>query len=150
MFIKAEKIISWNNPVMMFVIYACILLISWFGAQFIVGEHPHHRRADLTVQLHHERADGSDDAFDDLRYDHHVGGERTPYLRGAQRKVRHHQPGEPRYGDHGRLPSTSTMSTSHTSTSRISSRRRNPTLTAARRYSMISTCIYIPARPSES
>lgn len=37
MFIKAEKIISWNNPVMMFVIYACILLISWFGAQFIVG-----------------------------------------------------------------------------------------------------------------
>lgn len=37
MFVKAEKIISWNNPVMMFVIYACILLISWFGAQFIVG-----------------------------------------------------------------------------------------------------------------
>ena len=37
MFITAEKIISWNNPVMMFVIYACILLISWFGAQFIVG-----------------------------------------------------------------------------------------------------------------
>lgn len=37
MFIKAEKIISWNGPVMMFVIYACILLISWFGAQFIVG-----------------------------------------------------------------------------------------------------------------
>ncbi len=37
MFIKAEKIIAWNNPVMMLVIYACILLISWFGAQFIVG-----------------------------------------------------------------------------------------------------------------
>ena len=37
MFVTAEKIISWNNPVMMFVIYACILLISWFGAQFIVG-----------------------------------------------------------------------------------------------------------------
>ena len=38
MFVSAEKIISWNNPVMMFVIYACILLISWFGAQFIVAE----------------------------------------------------------------------------------------------------------------
>ena len=37
MFVSAEKIISWNQPVMMFVIYACILLISWFGAQFIVG-----------------------------------------------------------------------------------------------------------------
>lgn len=38
MFISAEKIISWNQPVMMFVIYACILLISWFGAQFIVAD----------------------------------------------------------------------------------------------------------------
>ena len=38
MFVSAEKIISWNNPVMMFVIYACILLISWFGAQFIVAK----------------------------------------------------------------------------------------------------------------
>lgn len=37
MFVSAEKIISWNQPVMMFVIYACILLISWFGARFIVG-----------------------------------------------------------------------------------------------------------------
>lgn len=38
MFVKAEKIISWNQPVMMFVIYACILLVSWFGAQFIVSD----------------------------------------------------------------------------------------------------------------
>ena len=38
MFITAEKIISWNSPVMMFVIYACILLVSWFGAQFIVSD----------------------------------------------------------------------------------------------------------------
>ena len=36
MFISAEKIISWNQPVMMLVVYACILLVSWFGAQFIV------------------------------------------------------------------------------------------------------------------
>lgn len=38
MFITAEKIISWNSPVMMFVIYTCILLVSWFGAQFIVSD----------------------------------------------------------------------------------------------------------------
>lgn len=38
MFVKAEKIISWNNPVMMFVIYCCIILVSWFGAQFIVSD----------------------------------------------------------------------------------------------------------------
>lgn len=38
MFVNAEKIISWNQPVMMFVIYACILLVSWFGAQFIVSD----------------------------------------------------------------------------------------------------------------
>ncbi len=37
MFIKAEKIVSWNGPVMMLVINSCILLVSWFGAQFIVG-----------------------------------------------------------------------------------------------------------------
>ncbi|MGN1340694.1 MAG: ABC transporter ATP-binding protein [Oscillospiraceae bacterium] len=36
MFISAEKIISWNQPVMMLVVYACIILVSWFGAQFIV------------------------------------------------------------------------------------------------------------------
>lgn len=38
MFISAEKIVSWNQPVMMFVIYSCILLVSWFGAQFIVSD----------------------------------------------------------------------------------------------------------------
>lgn len=38
-FSKAENIIIWNNPMMQFTIYACILLISWFGAQFaVVGD----------------------------------------------------------------------------------------------------------------
>ncbi len=38
-FSKAENIIIWNNPLMQFTIYACILLISWFGAQFaVVGD----------------------------------------------------------------------------------------------------------------
>jgi ATP-binding cassette subfamily B protein len=36
MFVKAEKIICLNMPVMQFVMYGCILMISWFGAKNIV------------------------------------------------------------------------------------------------------------------
>lgn len=36
MFIKAECMIILNNPIMMFVVYCCMIAISWFGAQFIV------------------------------------------------------------------------------------------------------------------
>ena len=36
LFVKAESRLAFNNPVMMLVIYGCILAISWFGAQFIV------------------------------------------------------------------------------------------------------------------
>lgn len=37
-FVKAEKIVCCNMPVMQFTVYACILLISWLGAQMIVNE----------------------------------------------------------------------------------------------------------------
>lgn len=36
MFVKAEKIICLNMPLMQFVMYGCILTISWFGANKIV------------------------------------------------------------------------------------------------------------------
>ncbi len=36
-FSKAEKIIAFNMPVMQISVYACILIISWFASQFIVG-----------------------------------------------------------------------------------------------------------------
>lgn len=36
-FVKAENAIVYSNPAMMFVAYACILLISWIGARMIVG-----------------------------------------------------------------------------------------------------------------
>jgi len=36
MFVRAEKMIILNMPVMQFTVYACILLISWFGAHMIV------------------------------------------------------------------------------------------------------------------
>ena len=37
LYVKAESILAVNNPVMMLVIYGCILAISWFGARFVVG-----------------------------------------------------------------------------------------------------------------
>ncbi len=37
LFVKAESILAFNNPVMMIVIYGCILALSWFGAHYIVG-----------------------------------------------------------------------------------------------------------------
>lgn len=36
-FTKAEKTLAFNMPLMQFCMYACILLISWFGARLIVG-----------------------------------------------------------------------------------------------------------------
>ncbi len=36
MFVKAEGILAFNSPVMMLVIYGCIIALSWFGAQYIV------------------------------------------------------------------------------------------------------------------
>ena len=37
MFMKAENILVWNNPVMQLTMYCCILALSWMGAQMIVG-----------------------------------------------------------------------------------------------------------------
>lgn len=37
MFVKAESLIALNNPIMQFTVYTCILLISWLGANMIVG-----------------------------------------------------------------------------------------------------------------
>ncbi|MDO4491441.1 MAG: ABC transporter ATP-binding protein [Lachnospiraceae bacterium] len=37
-FLKAEKVISWNAPVMQGTVYSCMLLISWLGARMIVSD----------------------------------------------------------------------------------------------------------------
>ena len=37
MFLRAEKIITLNMPIMQVTVYSCILLISWLGAKMIVG-----------------------------------------------------------------------------------------------------------------
>ena len=37
LFVRAEKMVVTNMPVMMASVYACILILSWFGAKFIVA-----------------------------------------------------------------------------------------------------------------
>lgn len=37
LFVKAEGILALNNPIMMLIIYGCIITLSWFGAHYIVG-----------------------------------------------------------------------------------------------------------------
>lgn len=37
-FCKAEKIVTWNSPMMNFAVYGCILLISWMGAKMVVAQ----------------------------------------------------------------------------------------------------------------
>lgn len=35
--VKAEGLLAFNSPAMMLAVYFCIISVSWFGAQFIVG-----------------------------------------------------------------------------------------------------------------
>lgn len=37
LFVKAEGLLALNNPVMMLLVYACVISASWFGAHFIVA-----------------------------------------------------------------------------------------------------------------
>lgn len=37
MFVKAERLMVLNNPIMMFTVYSCIILISWMGAHMITA-----------------------------------------------------------------------------------------------------------------
>ena len=37
MFVKAEGLLAFNNPATMLAVYFCIIMVSWMGAQFIVG-----------------------------------------------------------------------------------------------------------------
>ena len=37
LFVKAESLLAFNNPVMNLVVYGCIILLSWFGAKLIVA-----------------------------------------------------------------------------------------------------------------
>ena len=34
---KAEKIVVWNMPIMQFVMYGCMIAVSWFGGNLIIA-----------------------------------------------------------------------------------------------------------------
>ena len=36
-FVKAEKLLAFNSPLMQFCVYTCVILISWIGARLIVN-----------------------------------------------------------------------------------------------------------------
>ncbi len=36
-FLKAEKLVAWNTPIMRLCVYSSIILISWIGSTFVVG-----------------------------------------------------------------------------------------------------------------
>lgn len=35
--LNAEKVVIWNMPIMQFCMYACVILVSWFGSQLVIG-----------------------------------------------------------------------------------------------------------------
>lgn len=37
LYVKAECLLAFNSPVMMFVVYGCMLMLSWLGAHYIVS-----------------------------------------------------------------------------------------------------------------
>ena len=75
-FSKAQKTLACNMPLMQFCMYACMLLVSWFGARLIVERFDDDRRADQHVLLCHADPDESDDGRDGFRHDHDGEGER--------------------------------------------------------------------------
>ena len=80
LFSKAEKILALNNPIMMLVVYGCIIAISWFGAHFIVGGTlTTGNLTSLAIQLCHECTHVTDDAFHDLCHDDNELGKCKAY-----------------------------------------------------------------------
>ena len=69
MFVKAEKLVVMNMPVMQFTVYACILGISWLGANMIVGGSL--TTVDEPSYILYEHSDESYDAFHGVCYGDH-------------------------------------------------------------------------------
>ncbi len=49
LFVRAEKVVILNGPVMMLTVYACIIMLSWLGANAIITPVPGTLTADLTT-----------------------------------------------------------------------------------------------------
>ena len=94
--VKAESLLAFNNPAMMLSVYFCIIMVSWMGAELIVGGSLTTGRPHQPLQLHHEPADEPDDALHAGGHDHHVPRQRAPYQRGPAREAGPARPGRPR------------------------------------------------------
>lgn len=98
-FRKAESIVAWNMPLMQFAIYACMLLISWFGARMIVLS----GATELTTgelssnRLCHERTEQLNDAFHGAGYDQYGPGLLRTYYGTAGRRTNAEKSGCPCY-----------------------------------------------------
>ena len=75
LFVKAERIIAFNSPVMMLTIYGSVMALRFARCG----------RPDRHVHLRHEHADEPDDAVDDFRHADHVRGVCPPYRGSAER-----------------------------------------------------------------
>ncbi|MEI3425402.1 MAG: ABC transporter permease [Christensenellales bacterium] len=85
LFVKAERIIAFNSPVMMLTIYGSVMALSWLGASLVTGGSLDVGRPDRHVHLRHEHADESDDAVDDFRHADHVRSVCPAYRGSAER-----------------------------------------------------------------
>lgn len=100
MFMKAENILVFNNPVMQLTMYCCILALSWMGAQMIVGSTLTTGELMEPVHLYDEHSDELNDAVDDLRHAEHVDGLGSADRRDPGGKAEYCQSGKS--GDDGR------------------------------------------------
>ena len=75
LFVKAEGLLAFNSPAMMVAVYFCIIMVSWLGAQFIVGGSM--STGDLTSLFSYvmSPAHEPDDAVHGGGHDQHVPGQ---------------------------------------------------------------------------
>ena len=70
-FSRAEKRLAFNMPLMQFCMYACLILVSWFGARMIVSQTLTTGQPHEPYDICHSDSVQSDDAFYGIRYDYH-------------------------------------------------------------------------------
>lgn len=82
-YVKAEKILALNSPLMQFSIYSCTLLLSWLGARMIVSSSMNHRPVDGTYFLCVTDPPEPDDAIDGVGDDDSLKGVGKTHCRCA-------------------------------------------------------------------
>ena len=83
MFVKAEKILSYNAPLMQFAVYSCILLNQLAGCEDDRNRSADYRRTDESSYILYEYSDEPDDAVHGICYGIHECGECRTNHRGS-------------------------------------------------------------------